>query len=67
MHQSLIVSNHGATNSPAHQIDHEKIQRILVLFYSCKEAVVELLEKSPGIYHYILRQFQYLDQTSVLL
>ena len=27
-----IVSNHGA-----HQIDHGKVQRILALFYSCKD------------------------------
>ena len=32
-----IVRNHGATNSPQHQIDHGQVQRILALFYSCKE------------------------------
>ena len=39
-----IVSNHGATNSPAHQIDHGKVQRILALFYSCKDVKARDIE-----------------------
>ena len=39
-----IVSNHDPTNSPAHQIDHGKVQRILALSYSCKDVKARDIE-----------------------
>ena len=39
-----IISNHGATNSSAHQIDQGKVQRILALFDSCKDVKARNIE-----------------------